>query len=192
MTPSRRRFLAGSAGIGSTALALLAGCLDRADGPGNTPTESPTATGSPTDSPSPTASPTPSQYTPLPDRMVEWPDGPKERPAIPDELTESSVRSFAKTHEFRYVYNSLWYSKHSEVDVTCERPEVERIDVGWRAVVTCSGYSTTQGTPDEDGNTATPMHADWFTQTWAYLIDENSIIRQRPGDDGEGTASPSG
>jgi len=118
--------------------------------------------------------------TPLPGTSVDWPDGPKEAPERPSTLNESSVGAFARTYEYRYVYNSLWYDATSEVSAECELDAVERRGDAWRAVVTCTAYSNTGGESTTDGTaTSTVVHADWFTQTYVYWIDEESVHRDR-------------
>lgn len=118
--------------------------------------------------------------TPLPGTSIDWPDGPKEPPERPSTLNESSVGSFARTYEYRFVYNSLWYDETSEVSAECELDAVERRGDAWRAVVTCTAYSNTGGESTADGTaTSTVVHADWFTQTYVYWIDEESVHRDR-------------
>jgi len=147
---------------------IAAGCVE---GPAGSPTETPSDTvESPTDTATDVA-------TPLPNRTVEFPDGPKERPERPEALTEDSVGEFAKTFEYRYAYNSLWYSEHSDVELDCTLEGVIERDGWYEATVSCTGYSNTGG--ETNGTeTATELHADWFTQTFVYSVDENSLIRE--------------
>lgn len=149
------------------ALALLAGCLGGVSG---------TTTPIDTESPTPTAAP-------LPDETVSLPDGPKTAPDRPSELDADSVAEYVRTYEYRYVYNSLWYSDDSNVNLECEVDGVEEIPAGWRAVVTCTGYSNTRGEATGTA-TATELHADWFTQTFVYYVDEDSVVRERQDADG--------
>lgn len=118
--------------------------------------------------------------TPYPNRTVSFPDGPEERPERPATLDRSTASEFVRTFEYRRAYNRLWYGEHSEVHLDCEGREVtERAD-GYRVVVRCSGYSNTGG--DAAGNgTATVVHADWETQTFAYYVDGNTLVRERVG-----------
>ncbi|SFR86933.1 hypothetical protein SAMN05216559_0284 [Halomicrobium zhouii] len=159
--------------IALIALALLtAGCVQSLAG-------SPTAT--PTDTPpesvqSPTDTPTDVQ-TPPPNRTVELPEGPKERPERPETLTEDSVGEFVKTHEYRYAYNGLWYSEHSEVTLDCTLHGVTERDGWFEATVSCSGSSNTGG-PAEGTEAVTELIADWSTLTYVYYVDENSLIRE--------------
>ncbi|SHG81535.1 hypothetical protein [Halobaculum gomorrense] len=150
---------------GIALLLVTAGCLGapggRADGPTATSSEAYTD-----------ASATSVAAAGLPGEPVEWPDGPKTQPDPPATWNESSVGSFARTHEYRYVYNSLWYDESTEVSIECELDGVSRERDAWRAVVTCTASSNTGGDPVENGTaTSTVMHADYFTQTWAYWID---------------------
>ncbi|WP_435062693.1 hypothetical protein [Halobaculum sp. EA56] len=157
----------------AAALLLTSGCLAAPGGP----MTGDTATGTSPGSPATTAS-----STPLPGKSIAWPDGPKERPERPPELNESSVGSFARTYEYRYVYNSLWYDETSEVSLECEVDRVERRGDAWRAVVTCTGYSNTGGEAENGTATSTVVHADWFTQTYVYWIDGESVHRERAGE----------
>lgn len=158
---------------------LTAGCVSG-------PVGSPTPTDIPSEvSQSPTEMPTTATEasTPPPNRTVEFPDGPKERPERPETLTEESVGEFVKTHEYRYAYNQLWYNEHSEVHLDCELQSVTERDGWYEVTVSCTGYSNTGG--ETSGNeTATELHADWFTQTFVYSLDENSLIRERADSDG--------
>ncbi|MFC7096655.1 hypothetical protein [Halobaculum marinum] len=141
----------------SLALALVAGCL------GSPGTSSPSATTSPS-----------ADSTSLPGDPVVWPDGPKERPPAPATLNESSVGEYAETHEYRYVYNSLWFDPSTEVTLECDLDGVDRDRGAWRATVTCTGYSNSDGRTDNGTITGTPgPHADYFTQTWVYWIDRS-------------------
>lgn len=187
--PHRSALLA----LAVTILLLSAGCIadpdvpvqpgedEESPSPTPPPTTPPTKTAdsSPTDRPgSPTTdSPAVAPGTPLPNTTVELPDGPKERPERPETLTRDSVAEYAETFEYRYVYNSLWYNQYSNVSVTCELESVGQVDVGWKAVVSCTAYSNTGG-PATGTESPTVVHADWFTQTFTYLIDENSTVRR--------------
>lgn len=114
----------------------------------------------------------------MPGAPLLWPGGPKDQALIPESLTESSVREFVHTTEYRYVYNTLWYDDSSEVHVDCEVDSVAHEANGWRAVVTCTAYSNTGGDPRENGTgTSTVVHADYFTQTYVYWVTEDSVHR---------------
>ena len=174
-------------------LVLLAGCLGGAGSPAETTEHSPTTSteSSPPSSSTPAATP-----TPFPDTVVPFPDGPKERPDRPTNLTAETVSEFVRVHEYRYVYNRLWYGDATEVSVNCEVRSVERVGDGYRAVVGCSGYSNTRGTPGPNATgTATAVHADYFTRYYAYLVDDDSLVRreataaERPGSDGNDTSA---
>ncbi|QZX98574.1 hypothetical protein [Halobaculum rubrum] len=168
MCPRSRTLIAAVA----VALLVTSGCLAT---PG-TPT---TGDGSPSATSAGDTSAT-AASTSLPGTSIDWPDGPKERPERPTALNESSVGSFARTYEYRYVYNSLWYDETSEVSAECELDAVERRGDAWRAVVTCTAYSNTGGESTADGTaTSTVVHADWFTQTYVYWIDGESVHRER-------------
>lgn len=196
------RCAAGRATLAVLAVALLvatAGCVAT---PGTAPSDTDTtatdrsATDSPTQSPppgdadttpdgspagSPTDTPVTGPATPLPNETVSLPEGPKVAPDRPAALTAETVRRYARTFEYRYVYNSLWYNEYSDVTADCEVDTVERVDVGWKAVVTCTAYSNTGG-PTDGTASPTELHADWFTQSFTYLLDENSTVRREATD----------
>ncbi len=151
------------------AVMLVAGCVG---GPGQTPTDTDTAV------PTATESPTTDDPTPDENATVEWPEGPKSRPERPANLTTERVREFVKTHEYRYVYNSLWYGQHTNVTLDCSVDKVGPAGEGYEAIVSCTGYSNTRG-PIQGTRTATEVHADWFTQTYVYYVDEDSLRRTR-------------
>ena len=164
----------------AAALLVTSGCL-AAPGVPTTGDGSPGASEESPATPTGTASAT-AASTPLPGDSIDWPDGPKERPERPPTLNESAVGSFARSYEYRYVYNSLWYDETSEVSAECELDAVERRGDAWRAVVTCTAYSNTGGESAGDGTataTSTVLHADWFTQTYVYWIDGQSVHRER-------------
>ena len=142
------------------------------------------------------ATPAATTPPPFPDTVVLFPDGPKERPDRPANLTAETVREFVRTHEHRYVYNQLWHGEATEVSVGCEVHSVERAGGGYRAVVGCRGYSNTRGTPGPNATgTATAVHADYFTRYYTYLVDADSVVRreatgaERPGSDGHDTSA---
>ncbi len=141
------------------------------------------ATTSPRGSPT-TETPIRAPKTPLPNRTVGLPDGPKTAPERPDELTTATVREYARQFEYRYVYNSLWYNQYSEVSAECEVLWSTETDIGWKVVVSCTAYSNTGG-PTEGTASPTVLHADWFTQVYTYLIDEDSTVRRDATDEEE-------
>lgn len=111
-----------------------------------------------------------SSATPFPSGTTELPDGPKDRPERPATLNESSVRDYVHTYEYRFAYNSLWYSEHSDVNVECEVTDIAPRASGYVVDVRCYGYSNTAD--DAPGNeTATELHADWGTQSVTYHVD---------------------
>jgi len=112
-----------------------------------------------------------------PDRSgdIDFPDGPKAPPERPSTLNESSVREYAWTYEYRYAYNSLWISEHTDVTPDCRVDDVTRGAKGYGAVVTCTGYSNTR-VPENATGTPGP-HADWFTQTYRYREREGATQR---------------
>ncbi|WP_439026426.1 hypothetical protein [Haloarchaeobius sp. DT45] len=172
MPYTRRTLLAGLAGAG---VAALAGCLDGSLGGTTdtdpTTTEPTTGTGTPTET-----------RTSYPDTDVPFPDGPKSRPERPDEWTEQTARAFVHDHEYRWVYNQLWYNEYSEVELSCEVHSVEPVREGYEVLVSCTGYSNTGG--EATGTqTATDVHADWFTQWFVYYVDEDTIRRRQATED---------
>ena len=115
--------------------------------------------------------------TPLPPGSVDFPDGPKDRPERPSPLTETAVREYVATHEYRYAYNSLWMNEHTDVTLDCRVDSVTDEPWGYEAVVTCTGYSNTN-LPESP--TGTPgVHADWFTQSFRYRVSETATHRER-------------
>ena len=124
-------------------LVLVAGCTG-APADGSTATDRATATQTPT-----------ATTTSSPSGDVDFPDGPKERPA----------------------YNSLWMNEYTDVTLDCRVDDVTRRDWGYEAVVTCTGYSNTRP-PENSTNTVGP-HADWFTQSFRYRVSEEATERVR-------------
>ncbi|SDM53772.1 hypothetical protein SAMN04487949_1999 [Halogranum gelatinilyticum] len=175
MPRTRRSLLAATA---SFAVGVLGGCVAR-DGGGTADASTENRTTSDR-SPSAAQSSESATATPLPDRTVALPDGPKTRPDHPDSLTLETARTYARKFEYGYVYNSLWYSESTEVTLSCEVVDAREVDVGYKVVVSCTGYSNTGGGGESDGNTtATMVHADYFTQVYTYLLDEDSVVRRR-------------
>lgn len=119
-------------------------------------------------------SPTP---TPLPPGSVDLPDGPKEPPERPPELSASSVREYVGAYEYRLAYNSLWINEHTDVRLACRVDGVTEHAWGNEAVVTCSGHSDTDVPA---GATQTPgPHADWFTQSARYRVSADATHREQ-------------
>lgn len=119
------------------------------------------------------ASPT---STPPSGEPAVLPDGPKEQPDRPEDLTRSSVRAYVHDFEYRYAYNSLWINKYTEVVLECRVDDLTERAWGYEAVVTCTGYSNTKV---PDNATATPgPHADWFTQSYQYLVTAEATYRK--------------
>jgi hypothetical protein len=175
MPPTRRALLASVAALASTG-----GCLAGGD-ESSTTTEStrdPPSPASTTETPAAETDRSTEGRTPFQGTPVDFPDGPKAQPPIPDRLSRESVREFVHTHEYRFAYNQLWYGSGTDVTLSCEVGTVEDVGVGYRAVVTCRGSSTVRGTVENSTKTRTPIHADWFDQTYVYLVDEETVIRR--------------
>ena len=183
---TRRALLGACAGV----VAALAGCVSDGGPPGGTDSSTGTSTREATDTPTPTAVPTDDRTTDGSEtgtvgagtpsyRPVDFPDGPKSPPAVPSTLTAESVRTFVRTHEYRYAYNELWMGEGTEVSLDCSVRRVGRIDDGWRAIVRCTGYANRQAAVPNGTSTATAVHADYFTQYWAYRVAEESVRRRR-------------
>jgi hypothetical protein len=187
--PSTLRTLA----VALVAFALFAGCLgvpgseattDEASPP---PTE-PTRTSSPTETVTVPTTAYEVSYTPFPDTEPTFPDGPKHPPDRPATPTEESVSEFVRAYERRWVYNSMYVEDASDftASVDCSVEHLTERDVGYVAVVGCTAYAEyhTDRTP---GGTETPakVHADWFTQYFTYLVDEDSLVRRDPTPDEE-------
>ncbi|MFB6157148.1 MAG: hypothetical protein ABEJ34_04840 [Haloferacaceae archaeon] len=117
---------------------------------------------------------------PPPSGSVDLPAGPKAPPERPPTLNASAVREYVRTYEYRYAYNSLWVNEHTEVTLDCRVDEVAERSWGYEAVVTCTGHSNTR-VPEH--STATPgPHADWFTQSYRYLVSGNATDRRDAAD----------
>jgi hypothetical protein len=140
------------------ALVVTAGCIGTPLGSDASPTDG-RATG-----------------TPLPGSPVDFPEGPKDRPDRPATLNESSVREHVRTFEYRLAYNSLWYGEGTDVTLDCTVESVSETPYGYTAVVSCTGYSETQGTAASTA-TQTVLHADWETQTYRYRMSGNATAR---------------
>lgn len=113
--------------------------------------------------------------TPLPPGSIEFPDGPKEPPERPADLTAESVRQYVVTFEYRYVYNQLWLNQYTEVTLECRVDDLTERSWGYEVVVTCTGHSNTR--PPENA-TATPgPHYDYFTQSYRYRVSETATRR---------------
>lgn len=175
--PRTRRALLGS--TASLAVGLLGGCI-ASDGPGTAGTST---TEQSTESTTTTHSTPPSTATPLPDRTVALPTGPKDPPERPESLTLETAQSYVREFEYRYVYNELWYHESTEVTLSCEVVDARELDVGYEVVVSCTGYSNTGDDSDSNG-TVTMVHADYFTQVYTYRLDEDSLVR-RPATEAE-------
>ena len=167
---NRRQFLGGA---GAGAVAALAGCFGAPGGdPGGR------GSGTPSDTET-DGEPTP---TPLPEGGIDYPEGPQEELSIPDDLTEESVAEFAKYTEYGIVYNDLW-SENATVSVSCDVHEVTETEVGWKAVVSCRGYTEMGGDPIPNSTaTTTPLHGDYFRQYYTYLVDGDTVVRRRATD----------
>lgn len=147
---TRRSLLAGAA-----VLAGGAGCVDALRSRG-----APSGDGTP---------------TPLPDRTVSLPDGPKDVPAHPEALTEDAVREFALLFEYRYAYNELWQSADSTVSLSCQVLATESVADHVAVTVRSEGSAETaaaDGTPDRD---------EWSARVVTYRVDEDSVIRESAG-----------
>lgn len=147
------------------ALPLLAGCTSTSqqqpeDATGMMTTASTTASAT-----SSTSTPT---MTPFPDFVVSLPDGPRDPPPRPDELTETSVRDYVETYEYRYVYNHL-SRKDGTPTVSSSVNDVLDVPVGWAVGVQARGHVNYGGT--------TTVHADFGGHPLTYFVDENSTIR---------------
>jgi hypothetical protein len=162
------------------ALLLFAGCLGGAE---------PSTDASGTDatdaaSPSETTAASAAAYTPFPDRSTPFPEGPTSPPDRPATLSEESLRSYLTTYERRWVYNAMYPgpNKRYEAHISdCEVRWLDERDVGSVAVVACTAHAEYETMPAENG-TPVRVHADWFTQSFTYLVDEDAVVRRRPTD----------
>lgn len=134
------------------ALFVLAGCLG--------PTAEPGATA-----------------TPYPDEIVAFPDGPKDRPALPETITADSVSSYVKILEFRYSYNELWDGPGTEVGMSehsCSVASTQRQGSGYLVTVDCTGYVNR---PVNGAESTRTEHADLPPWSVRYYIDANTVAR---------------
>lgn len=160
--PSRRTVIAALAtGFAGCAVGPGSGggSTDGSPDPNPTPTDPPdTTTDSPTGSPDDSLTPSP----------VTFPDGPKEEPSRPDPLTRESVREYVRDYESRYAYNTLYEGPRWTVDLTVDVRAVEETTDGYRIRVRSSGYAERGvGTTTP---TATPVHADWGSREFVYVV----------------------
>ncbi|MFB6081036.1 MAG: hypothetical protein ABEJ81_08570 [Haloferacaceae archaeon] len=170
---SRRRLLAGAAGL----CVALAGCASGTTDAGE-------ATESTDDAPTTGAA----SPTPFPAAGVDFPDGPTSPPDRPADLTAASVRRYVREYERRYAYNGLYDGPETEISLTCEVTSVEREGPGYRAVVACSGYADAPGTATGTG-TPIVVHADWGSRPVTYLVSERTTVRRRGTGSGAGSGS---
>lgn len=147
------------------ALPLLAGCTSTNQQRPRDTTGTTTTASTSTSTTNATSAPT---MTPFPDFVVSLPDGPLDPPPRPDELTETSVRDYVETYEYRYVYNYL-YREDGTPTVSASANEVIRVPVGWAVGVQARGHVNYGGT--------TTVHADFGGHPITYLVDEKSTIR---------------
>jgi hypothetical protein len=144
----------------------LAGCV----GPvaDTTPTATPGTTPTATPGTTPTA-------TPYLDEMVTFPDGPKERPSLPDELTRESAGEYAVAHEYRFRYNEL-HEPGAEVGLSeesCGVEDVSQAGSGFTVTVRCSAYVNRPA----DGTSTETVHYDYPPWTVRYYVDADSVLR---------------
>jgi hypothetical protein len=142
------------------ALLVTAGCVDGPLGGAGTPTDGTRTTSAP-----------------LPGTEATVGDGPKERPDRPPTLNESSTVDYVRTFEYRLSYNALHYGPGSDVSLDCTVETLVERPYGYTALVTCTGYSNTQGTATNE--TATVVHADWGSRTFRYRVSPNATTRTR-------------
>jgi pectin methylesterase-like acyl-CoA thioesterase len=125
----------------------------------------------------PVADTTPTE-TPYPDERAPFPDGPKDRPPLPDAFTEATAREYAVAHEFRYSFNDRW-EPDAEVGLSensCDVQSAAAAGSGHEVTVRCVGYVNR---PAE--NTATPsVHHDLAPWTVRYYLDGDSVLRTEP------------
>ncbi len=168
----------------TTGIVVLAGCTRGGAWTTDPENETPTSddgTASPhTSSGTNSGSPTTETRRQGKDPRETFPDGPKYPPDRPDQLTRESVAAFVHTFEYRYVYNSLWYEESSEVHAECDVEHTKPIDSGYKVVVRCTAYSNTGGEQRENSTgTSTVVHADYFTQTYVYIVTDETLTRTR-------------
>lgn len=116
--------------------------------------------------------------TPLPNRTVALPDGPKTPPERPASLSADSARELALLYEYRFVYNTLWRNDDSAVTLSCRVVDTSAFDHGYRVTVSCRGYAETEARSVPDASGPTPVRDEWPERTVTYLVDEDSVIRQ--------------
>lgn len=96
---------------------------------------------------------------------------PPDRPAT---LNASTAAAYARTFEYRRVYNRLWRSERSNVTLDCSVTNTTAVPPGYNVTVSCTGYSET---PVETQASPLITHADWETQVFRYYVDANSTVR---------------
>lgn len=165
-------------GLVLVALVLLAGCVAGPAGQSETTATQPEMT---VTDPTTDATPTTAERS-FPNRTLDWPSGPEAVPDRPDELHTETVREFVEETEYRYAYNTLYFSTYSDVEVDCSVTDATAAGDGYVVWVRCSGYSNTRGESGPNSTvTPTQLHADWGSQEIAYYVDENSLLRSRDG-----------
>jgi len=174
--------IAGSVrGLVLVALVLLAGCVAGPAGQSETTSAQSEMTGTNTSAATTDATPATAERS-FPNRTLDWPSGPKPVPDRPDELRADTVREFVNETEYRYAYNSLYYSTYSDVQVGCSVTDATAAGNGYVVWVRCYGYSNTRGESGPNSTvTPTRLHADWGSREVAYYVDENSLLRSREG-----------
>lgn len=149
------------------ALVVLAGCTGLV-------TDGSTASSPVTES-TPTAGTT--TTTPFPNTTVDFPAGPKSRPALPETITQETAREYAIRHEYRYSYNELWSGPETEVgmsEASCGVRSTESEASGYVVTVRCSAYVN----EPSSGDTTRTRHADLPPWTVRYFLDENTVVRE--------------
>lgn len=145
--------------------ASLSGCLTGPESNSPTPARTPTPE-------SPTPSPTPERTeTPLPNRSVSFPDGPKAQPDRPAELTLQTAISYVRTFHYRATFNQIWKTESNGADLSCEVVRAAQRGSRFRIVLHCQVALRNAG-GNESGNVIEE-------HTVVYLLDENSLL-QRP------------
>lgn len=163
MPPTRRRALR----LGAVVVAGCAGgALEATDSDAADATSTETqATTDPVPAPGPVG-----VGSAVPEGSVEFPEGPKDRPERPADLTAERVREYVRIFERRWVYNRLYRGDSTDVHRECGVDSIAAQGERFRVVVWCSAWANS-------GKGGTTVHADYFTQYATYFVGANSTVR---------------
>lgn len=99
-----------------------------------------------------------------------FPDGPKEKPSIPDVWNESSSRVYAKEYEKRRLYNEYYTENTEELTIMCDVTGVENSQNGYKVTLYCQGVQYMEGTTH---------HGDYIGPKVTYYLTSKSVKREQ-------------